>query len=488
LLTITALPLHADALTPSEARGKQIFLHGASPSGTPVTASFGSGGNDLPGESFPCANCHGLDGRGKPEGDVAPSNIRWLELTKSYGPEHEGRKHPPYTERSLKRAITLGLDPAGQVLNPVMPRFHLAWQDLDDLISYLKKLEEDIDPGLSAASVSIGVMLPPAESMSPVADAIRAVLDAYASAVNQDGGIFGRKFELRYFNAPSNPSGQAAVLRDFIEREKPFALTASYLIQAEEPDSIVLAQEQTPLVGAFTLFPWTDSNPNPYLFYLDGGVPDEIDSLVEWVSRRRGTEGTAFILGTGDLSFDRPAEAAFRKHGWKEVEFWRAGVSLKSASAILCMNGETGAAMLRGADLPSQPFLLIPGSLQASTVMDLPGAADGRVALAFSWLPGQESEGAELYRKLAGAHKLPSAYIHSQFFALASIRTLAEGLKRAGRELSRDRLMQSLDGLYQFRTGITQPLTFTPGTRVGSRSDMIFLASPGTRSFIAAPH
>jgi len=478
--------MRASGLTPGEARGKQIYVRGASPSGSPITASLGGDANGLSGETLPCVNCHGLDGRGKPEGGVTPSNIRWSELTKSYGPEHEdGRKHAPYSDRSLKRAITLGLDPAGHVLNPVMPRFRMSWQDLADLVSYIEKLEDDVDTGLSATSVSIGVMLPPTDKMPELANAIRGILDAYAADVNQAGGIFGRSLELRFDEAPSDPARQPAVLRDFIRREQLFALTASYLVHAEQSSSRVLEEERTPCIGPFVEVPWMGASGNPYLFYLDGGLTEEIESLASWAARRQGTEGIVLILGNGNAPIEGRAEASFREHGWKAVQVWHGG-DFPPASVVLCLNRETGAAVKRAALLSSHPLILIPGSIELPSIMDLPGAAEGRVALAFSWLPGDEREGTELYRKLAGAHKLSSAQLRSQLLALASIRTLVEGLQRGGQELSREILVRALEGLYQFRTGITPPLTFGPGRRVGSKSERILLAFPRTRSFIPA--
>ena len=32
-----------------------------------------------------CANCHGFDGQGKPEGGITPSNLTWEVLSKPYG-------------------------------------------------------------------------------------------------------------------------------------------------------------------------------------------------------------------------------------------------------------------------------------------------------------------------------------------------------------------------------------------------------------------
>ena len=55
-------------LTPQEARGKQLYLSGESPSGEPVTALMGDAGIEVPATALPCSSCHGRDGRGPARG------------------------------------------------------------------------------------------------------------------------------------------------------------------------------------------------------------------------------------------------------------------------------------------------------------------------------------------------------------------------------------------------------------------------------------
>ena len=89
-----------------------------------------------------CASCHGADGRGGAPvmmGTEIPGDIRYSHLTEE---EHEeGEEHPPYTDELIRRAITLGLNPAGEPLDLTMPRWRMSDQDLDDLIEYLKTLD-----------------------------------------------------------------------------------------------------------------------------------------------------------------------------------------------------------------------------------------------------------------------------------------------------------------------------------------------------------
>jgi mono/diheme cytochrome c family protein len=124
--------------------GEQIYCTATSQRGTPVTYMGGPGvmSRGMMGGQFACVTCHGRDGRG---GQVrvmmysytAP-DIRYETLTSPMA--HGGESHPPYTDATLKRAITQGVDPAGAPLEAPMPRWQMSAGDLDDLIAYLKTL------------------------------------------------------------------------------------------------------------------------------------------------------------------------------------------------------------------------------------------------------------------------------------------------------------------------------------------------------------
>src|SRR5205085_10002737 len=106
-----------DMLTPPEQRGKQIYVQGTSASGQTILAYLGDESLEVDGSAMACANCHGLDGQGKPAGGATPSNITWEALTKPYSVTHpNGRKHPAYTERAPELAPMRGPAPAGNDL------------------------------------------------------------------------------------------------------------------------------------------------------------------------------------------------------------------------------------------------------------------------------------------------------------------------------------------------------------------------------------
>src|SRR5262245_13026388 len=127
--------------TSQEQRGERLYREGAAADGTSVMATIGQGALRFPGTKVPCVSCHGPDGLGRPDAGVVPSNITWANLTKPYGLRHDnGRSHPPYTADAVVRAVTAGVDPAGNALDLAVPRYSLDDAPTHDLLAYIKRL------------------------------------------------------------------------------------------------------------------------------------------------------------------------------------------------------------------------------------------------------------------------------------------------------------------------------------------------------------
>jgi mono/diheme cytochrome c family protein len=98
--------------------GEQVYTTATSQRGTIINSDIGMGmmGNGLAA----CANCHGRDGGGGTVQmmmhTIDVPDIRYETLT-SAEISHEGEGHPPNTDETIKRAITQGIDPAGNLLD-----------------------------------------------------------------------------------------------------------------------------------------------------------------------------------------------------------------------------------------------------------------------------------------------------------------------------------------------------------------------------------
>lgn len=106
-----------------------------------------------------------------------------------------------------------------------------------------------------------------------------------------------------------------------------------------------------------------------------------------------------------------------------------------------------------------------PHILAAGTRAPLPSGR--KITRAAPTIPADITTGAD--RELAAfaaRHNLPLSA--TQLAAYATLQVFTEALKRAGRELTREKLIAALEELYDFPTGLTPPITFNRTRRIGA--------------------
>ena len=477
----------AGGLTPQEKRGKQIYVHGTAASGRDVLAYVGDATIEVPGSTLPCASCHGLDGRGKPEGGVTPSNLSWEALTKPYEVTQQGgRRRPPYTELALELAVTRGLDPAGNKLHPAMPRYQMAREDMADLVAYLKRVGTDRDPGLTEKSITVGTIVPAGGELAGVGQALKAALAAFFDEVNSRGGIYNRKVELKFAETAETPAATAASLRRLVQDEQVFALAGAFTAGADDEISAVADELGVPVVGPLTLSPRTGHPLNRHVFYLLSGLAEQARALVNFITRKSPggkagllvvhpeTELSAGVLEAVKVQCQKNECGPVEAHGYQRARFDAqalAGQLSKGGGQHLLFlgTGDEAVALMREADkLGWSPSVYLTGAA-GGRLMEAPASFSRKIYLAFPTSPAdQTEEGVREFRALAAKYDLPRTHLATQLSAVGAAKILVEALKRAGQDLSREKLVETLEGLNQFATGLTPTVTYGPNRRVGA--------------------
>lgn len=475
-------------LTPQESRGKEIYLLGTSKSGKDILAYIGDSSLEVPGSSMTCANCHGMAGEGKPEGGIDPSNITWEALTKPYGVTHSsGRKHPAYTARSLELAITRGVDPAGNKLQNAMPRYQMSKEDLADLVVYLKRLGTDLDPGISDNQISIGTTLPATGPLAEMGAAVKDVINAYFAEVNLQGGIYNRRLELKVSETGSTPAATRANVERLIRDEKVFAMTSAFLAGAESELAPVFAQSEVPLVGPMTLNPQPGTPINRQIFYLLSGNAGQAGALISFLRKRGDLKdgGLAVMYHRGELNAsirEGILKQAEREPGMTTAVYeytpghWDVDAYVKqmrenNSSGVFFIGSleETLAFMNAAAKVNWFPQILLQGGGVASGIFDAPAGFEGKIFFTAPNSPfEQTADGLKEFQAFVEKYKLPRKHLGAQATAYSSAKVLVEALKRLGKDLSREKLIQTLEGFYEFPTGLTPPLSYGPNRRIGA--------------------
>ena len=488
-------------LTPAERRGRAIYLRGETP-GKPLNAMVGD--LEVPASTINCAGCHGRRGEGKTEGGVAAGNLTWTNLTKSYGHTHSnGRKHGAFTESSFTTAVVSGVDPGGNELAVAMPRYRISIEDMKDLLAYIKRLEFDRDPGLTSESIDIGVPLPPSAGLAELGQAIRQVISAYFDDLNTRGGIYNRKLK-PYFTEGGGT--MSASLRNLTTQHQIFAFIGGVSAGADKEIASLAREEEVPFIGPATLLPQVEHPPNRYLFYLLPGVSEQAAALMNFADQQFGTrKSRAVVLFSNTELPAAAAEAAVaraKEAGWTDVvkmnytpgtlDANKLAQQLKAdgtAAVFVFGAGNDVESLLRAASaLEWTPYVFSLGVLASRDLAaNVPASFTKKVFLAFPTVPGDvTADGLAEYRALAEKYKLPSQHTAAQLAALAAAKTFVEGLKRTGADLSREQLVTTLEGLYEYDTGLTPKLVFGPNRHVGAAGAYVITVNAETKEFVSA--
>jgi ABC-type branched-subunit amino acid transport system substrate-binding protein len=478
-----------DRLSPQEQRGKEIYfgIEASSP-GPPIKALIGDPPTIVQGNLMACANCHGEDGKGKPEGGVFPSNITWEALSKPYTVTHpSGRTHPGYTERRVVSAVGLGIDPAGNKLHAAMPRFQMSREDINALLAFLKRLGRDIDPGLSDSTIRIGTVLPRNGTSGEVGHAIKSTLTAYFDELNKQGGIYNRRIELSVVELGKSPSESAANVEKFINEVRPFGLVAAMMAGAEKEIVAICERSRVPLIGPLTDLANTGYPANRYTFYLLSGVEQQARVLIDYCRGIYNSTNARIAIVYSNEAIDLQVVQDIQqycKQSWREpvttVNADKEGFDspaliqkLRSVDAditLVLASGHQSGLLARSAEKTGWlPVLLIPGSLASNDLLKLGRGWENRVFLALPSLPSDQTQaGALEYRVLADRYHLPTVQIATQIMALCAAKVFAQGLKLAGRDVTREKLVTAVQGIYDFDTGLMPRIGYGPDRRIGA--------------------
>jgi len=486
-------------LTTAQAAGKHVYREGSSPSNRPIEAVLGEGSTRVPGPLMPCASCHGSDGKGRPEGGVAPSAITWDILAAPLRKNDVlGRQRRAYDLISLRRAITQGVDPSGHRLRPSMPSYRLSPADLDTLIQYLRVLGKDADPGLTGNTIRLGAIVPVDGPLAVTGRSSVALLQAYFDELNEQGGVYGRKIELHALETPGMSRARRGA-QESAQANDIFAAISVLPPGAEHELTGVMEQLGIPTIGAFASRSHGDGSSESKTFYLLSGLPQQARVLVKF-AREHLEDPLARIAvvypesaqDLADAVIDQCRTASLDNVQSVKLSGSAAGLVAESLShqgvrsVFFLGRGKELQEMLESAaKLGWTPTVFQPGPLAVPEVFAIPPAFDQHIFLAFPMLPSDmDAEALHEYKSLAQKHNLVSAQPAIALTALAAAKVLVEALRESGRQLSRDKLITILSGIYGFNTGLTPPVSYSATRRIGALGAYVVRLDLKNKSFI----
>ena len=380
------------------------------------------------------------------------------------------------------------------------PAFPVAFaQDMSQRVTVSTR-----DPGITDNSIVVGTVLPDKGTFAEMGQAIKAVTAAVFQDVNTAGGIYNRRLELKVADVAETPLATRLNVERLLSAEPVFAATGAFIAGSENEVLPLLTQKEVPLIGPFTLYPKTGLPLNRSVFYLLSGLDDQARALISFSARKPEIKsgGVAVVYPQSGNS-TVVLEAIQRQSkkdgldlqtlGYVAGRFDSAAVAkevrqAKREAVFLLGNGEDALSFMREAEKLSWfPFILLSNPIATSEVLSAPAGFDGRVFMAFPSSPtDQTADGIKEFGSFAVRHQLPTRHLATQILAYSAARILVEGLKRAGKDLSREKLIQALEGLYGYQTGLTPAITYGPKRRVGALGAHVITINLKAKQFSAA--
>lgn len=369
--------------------------------------------------------------------------------------------------------------------------------------------------------IKVGTIVPAVGPVAEAGTASRAALKAYFDELNSHGGVNGRKLELSVVSLETDPTATVANIKRLLADEKVVAFVGGMIAGQDKEIAAVIEGQQVPLIGPATLTPQIDSPPNRYAFYLISGVREQARALVNFAASKPEEKKltVAIVFDNGVLSSGSAvaAEEQAKKQGWATVEkFSVSGSNFDAAALVNSLKQKSVGSVFFFSSAATHKLLLeqlkqsdwVPAiyALSSSYSFEsnaiLTPAFKGKIFLAFPSIPSDiTATGGAEYRALQQKYNLPAKHIASQLLTLAAAKTFVEALKRAtlnskptadmkletsDLRLIRQKLIEELEGLKDFETGVSPHLTFARDQRIGALGSYIITFDPETKQLVPA--
>ena len=313
---------------------------------------------------------------------------------------------------------------------------------------------------------------------------MRNGIKTYFDYVNEHGGVHGRKLELVTEDDRYEPSAAPAASRKLIEQHRVFALLGYVGTPTGAAHLPVITQAKVPLVGMFTGAEILRVPMNRYVFHVRASYYDETEKIVEQVVSTGGKKISVFYQADAYGEAGRKGtELALSRRG---MQIHSNGTvernTLKVEEAVKTINAsEPDAIVMVGAYAACAQFIKEmkqAGSgatfynvsfVGAKALADALGDEGSGVAISqvvpFPW--GSAVPVVKEYQTLAKK----AGYADYNFSAMEGFLTakvMVEGLRRAGKNPTREGLVDALERMQDVDLGGFY-VSYSPKNHAGSK-------------------
>lgn len=354
------------------------------------------------------------------------------------------------------------------------------------------------EPGVTDTSITLGMSAPFSGPNGAYGLDMRQTIQAYFEQLNKAGGINGRKLELVALDDGYETERTLANTQTLLKEKNVFALLAYYgSSPTTEAMNKVFGPAKVPLVGtisgASSLREPLSTNPNArFMFNVRASYADETEAIVNQLVSL-GLKSIAVFYqndGFGKSGLDG-VTAALKKHNLtpsavSTIERNSVDVS-KSIEPIVKANPQAvvmvtlykpTAAFVKAMKKAGQnPMFMTLSPVGTEQLVQELGPEARGIGIS-QVVPYPWNDVVPVVREYQKLTTKPGSYSYYGMEGYLTARTMVEGLRRAGKDLTRDKLVSALEGMSNVDFGGYR-VNYTGAAHLGSRFVELTVVGPG---------
>ncbi len=342
--------------------------------------------------------------------------------------------------------------------------------------------------GISDSEILIGSSCPLSGHASVLGTQALHGVQTYLNNANDRGGVNGRHIRLISYDDAYDPALCISNTQKLIAEDRVFALT-SYVGTPTVAKVVPMVQEAAiPLVGICSGAMVLREPFQRYIINVRASYYEETGQMISHFIEDMGVTRVAVFYQYDEFGFDGLAgtEIALQQHGLKPVakaSYIRGSLDVEEGVDLIC-SADAEAVVMIGTYAPCAKFVRLAKKRKNAMIfhaVSLVGTEELVKIL------GPEAEGIIVTQVVpppwetvllpAAGHytQLLSRYFPEEkpsftgFEGFLNAIVLVEGLKRAGRDLTREGLIDSIEGIRQFSLQIANPVDYSPTDHQGLR-------------------
>jgi len=359
------------------------------------------------------------------------------------------------------------------------------------------------ETGVTDTEIRIGMWTPLSGPVALLGQSARDAVRLWAKEVNDKGGIHGRKINFISYDDAGSPQEAQTVIRRLIDQDQVFMLISGSVSGSTLPVRQTITREKVPFVSSIS------SNVNlmkpfsRYIFRIYANEDSQALGMVDWIMEHEKLKRPAIIYNSNDYGVGgfqifqerlkekyKISPAAAERYNPGDQDFSAQLLRIKGADPdgllIYAFAQEAGiivrqakelgiGAKLFGGGGTSTP-LLQRGAGQAAagfvSVLVVPEIADS-----------SQKPAVVAYRDKLKANLYPDGFPPGRpseydLAGYAAGKVTEAALEKVGKDLSRESFVDALEGIKNFDTGMTFPISYSKDNHEGTTEVEIIRVRP----------